>query len=253
MPGMARDDVCPDPDRPLAGPFQTTHWSLVLAARARASPAARGALADLCAAYWYPLYAFVRRRGHDPDRAADLTQEFFAALLEKDYLRPVDRAKGRFRSFLLAACTHFLANQRDRAAARKRGGGRPPVSIDVRDAEGRYLAEPVHGLTAERLFERRWALTLLDGALERLGDEFRRAGNGPLYDRLKASLVGAEGAVAYAQVGQELGMSEAAVKKAAQRLRARYREVLRERIAETVGGPEQVEDEIRGLFAILSS
>jgi RNA polymerase sigma-70 factor (ECF subfamily) len=253
MPAMARDDVRPDPDRPPAGPFQTTHWSLVLAARDRTSLSARAALAELCAAYWYPLYAFIRRRGHDPDRAADLTQEFFARLLEKDYLRSVDPARGRFRSFLLAAGTHFLANQRDRAAARKRGGGRPPVSIDVRDAEGRYVTEPVHGLTAERLFERRWALTLLDGALERLGGEFRRAGKGPLYERLKGTLVGAKRALAYAQVGQELAMSEAAVKKAAQRLRARYREILRERIAETVGGPEQVEDEIRALFAILAS
>ncbi len=147
------------------GRFETTHWSLVLAARDRDTPEAEAALADLCAAYWYPLYAFVRRKGHDPEHAADLTQEFFARLLEKDYLRSVDRSRGRFRSFLLAACSHFLANERDRERARKRGGGRPPVSIDVRDAEGRYLAEPSHGLTAERLFERRWALTLLEGVL----------------------------------------------------------------------------------------
>jgi RNA polymerase sigma-70 factor (ECF subfamily) len=250
MPYPADD---PTPTQPDGGQFQTTHWSLVLAARDRAAPQARAALADLCAAYWYPLYAFVRRKGHDPERAADLTQEFFARLLEKDYLRSVDPAKGRFRSFLLAACSHFLANQRDRAAARKRGGGRPPVSIDVRDAEGRYRAEPAHDLTAERLFERRWALTLLDGVLEQLGGEFQRAGKGALYDRLKLVLVGAQEAVSYAQVGRELGMTEAAVKKAAQRLRGRYRELLRERIAATVGDPGQVEDEIRELFAVLGS
>jgi RNA polymerase sigma-70 factor (ECF subfamily) len=176
-----------DPTQPRAGRFETTHWSVVLAAR--------------CAAYWYPLYAFVRRRGHDPDRAADLTQEFFARLLEKDCLKAVDRAKVRFRSFLLAACTHFLANQRDRARALNRGGDRPPVSIDRRDAWGRYLVESVHELTAERLYQRRWALTLLDAVLERLGEESRRAGTGPLYERLKVALTGAEGAVPFARVG----------------------------------------------------
>jgi RNA polymerase sigma-70 factor (ECF subfamily) len=242
----------PERSRPGDGQFQTTQWSLVLAARDCAAPEARSALAALCAAYWYPLYAFVRRKGHGAEDAADLTQEFFARLLEKDYLRSVDRSAGRFRSFLLAACTHFLCNQRDRAAARKRGGGRVPVSIEVRDAEGRYLAEPAHDLTAERLFQRRWALTLPEGVLERLGDESRRAGRGPLYDRLKGALVGDREAVAYAQLGRELGMSEAAVKKAAQRLRGRYRELLRERIAATVGDPGEVEDEIRELFTIMS-
>jgi RNA polymerase sigma-70 factor (ECF subfamily) len=235
------------------GQFPTTHWGLVLAARDRAAPEDRAALAALCAEYWYPLYAFVRRKGHDPERAADLTQEFFARLLEKDYLQSVDPSKGRFRSFLLAACSHFLANQRDWEAARKRGGGRPPVSIDVRDAEDRYCAEPAHDLTAERLFERRWALTLLDDVLDQLGGEFHRTGKGALYDRLKVILVGAQEAVSYAQVGSEIGMTEAAVKKAAQRLRQLYRALLRERIAATVGDPRQVEDEIRELFAILAS
>ena len=201
---MSNDATDASRARSGGGRFQTTHWSLVLAARDRATPEAEGALADLCAAYWYPLYAFVRRKGHDPEHAADLTQEFFARLLEKDYLRSVDRSKGRFRSFLLAACTHFLANERDRATARKRGGGRPPVSIDVRDAEGRYLAEPAHGLTAERLFERRWALTLLErrpGAPGRRvpprgqgravrpaeGGPDRRPGGGPLRGRWAGS------------------------------------------------------------------
>jgi RNA polymerase sigma factor (sigma-70 family) len=231
--------------------FETTHWSVVLAARDRDAPLAEQALDALCEAYWYPIYAFVRRRGNDPDRAADLTQEFFARLLEKDSLKAVDRAKGRFRSFLLAACTHFLSNERDRARALKRGGGRPPLSVDVRDAEGRYLAEPAHELTAERLFQRRWALTLLDGVLERLGEESRRAGRGPLYERLKIALTGAGGAVPYARVGAELGLSEAAIKKAAERLRRRFGELLRERIAETVADPAEVDDEIRDLFAIL--
>jgi RNA polymerase sigma-70 factor (ECF subfamily) len=233
------------------GLFPSTQWSRVIAAGDPASPGARTAIAALCEAYWYPIYAFVRRRGNDPDRAADLTQEFFARLLEKDYLKAVDRAKGRFRSFLLAACTHFLANERDRARAVKRGGGRPPLSIAVPDAEGRYRAEPAHELTAERLYHRRWALTLLNGVLERLGEESRRAGKGPLYERLKLGLTGAEGAVPYARVGAELGLSEAAIKKAAERLRRRFRELLRERIAETLSHPAEVDDEIRDLFAIL--
>jgi RNA polymerase sigma-70 factor (ECF subfamily) len=251
MSGMGSDEPRPDSPRTAAGRFETTHWSLVLAARDPAAPDARAALAVLCAAYWYPLYAFVRRKGHDPDHAADLTQAFFARLLEKGDLHAVDRARGRFRSFLLAACTHFLANERDRLTARKRGGGRAPVSIDVRDAEGRYRAEPAHGLTPERLYERRWALTLLDEVLGRLAGEYRGVGKGALYDRLKAALIGAEAASPYADVGRQLGMSEAAVKKAAQRLRARYRELLRERIAATVDDPGEVEDEIRALFTAL--
>jgi RNA polymerase sigma-70 factor (ECF subfamily) len=233
--------------------FGTTHWSLILAARDRATPQADDALAELCAAYWYPLYAFIRRRGHDPDRAADLTQGFFARFLEKDYLSSVDPSKGRFRAFLLAACKHFLANAHDQEVALKRGGGRRSVSIDQREAEGRYLCEPAHDLTPERLFERRWALTLLDQALDQVGREFHRGGKGVLYDRLKVVLTGAASAAPYAWIGAELGMTEDAVKKAAQRLRRRYREVLRGLVAETVDEPGQVDDEIRTLFAILAS
>jgi RNA polymerase sigma-70 factor (ECF subfamily) len=237
-------------DRPS---FGTTHWSLILAARDRGTSQAENALAALCAAYWYPLYAFIRRRGHDPDRAADLTQGFFARFLEKDYLSSVDPSTGRFRAFLLAACKHFLANAHDREVALKRGGGRRPVSIDQRDAEGRYLCEPAHDLTPERLFERRWAMTLLDRALDQVGREFYRGGKGVLYDRLKVVLTGAAEAAPYARIGAELGMTEDAVKKAAQRLRRRYREALRGLVAETVAEPGQVDDEIRTLFAILAS
>jgi RNA polymerase sigma-70 factor (ECF subfamily) len=243
-------------DPPAASPdpsFGTTHWSLVLAARDRGTPHADRALAALCSAYWYPLYAFIRRRGHDPDRAADLTQGFFTRFLEKDYLASVDPAKGRFRAFLLAACKHFLANAHDQEVAMKRGGGLRPISIDTRDAEGRYLCEPSHELTPERLFDRRWALSLLDRALDQVGREFHQGGKGVLFDRLKVILTGAPAAAPYAQVGTELGMSEDAVKKAAQRLRQRYRDILRELVAETVEEPGQVDDEIRALFAILAS
>jgi RNA polymerase sigma-70 factor (ECF subfamily) len=248
---MANSEPNTNPKPSQAGRFETTHWSIVLTARDRDAPEAEQALAALCAAYWYPIYAFIRRKGYDADESADLTQEFFARLLEKDYIKAVDRAKGRFRSFLVAACTHFLSNERDRAHALKRGGKRSLISIDVRDAEGRYRAEPAHELTAERIFDRRWAFTLLGRVLERLGEESRRAGKRPVYERLKVTLTGEEGAVPYARVGAELGMTEAAVKKAAERLRRRYRELLRAQIAETVADPGEVDDEIRDLFAIL--
>jgi RNA polymerase sigma factor (sigma-70 family) len=247
----------PKPDQPPGATsylaFETTCWSLVLAAEGRATPQADEALATLCTVYWYPLYAFIRRQGHDPDRAADLTQGFFARVLEKEFLRSIDPSRGRFRAFLLAACKNFLANEHDRETAQKRGGGRNLVSIDLRDAEGRYRAEPAHNLTAERLFERRWALTILDQSLEQLGRESRQAGKAALYERLKSILISAEDKTSHAEVAASLGMTEGAVKKAAQRFRQRYREILRDRIAGTIDDPGQVEDEIRTLFAILSA
>jgi RNA polymerase sigma factor (sigma-70 family) len=250
---MSRPEPEFSADIPYRPSFETTHWSLVLAAADRVTPQADEALASLCASYWFPLYAFIRRRGHDPNLAADLTQGFFARLLEKEFLRSVDPSQGRFRAFLLAACKNFLANEHDRENALKRGGGRNLVSIDLRDAEGRYLAEPSHDLTPERLFERRWALTILEKSLDQLERESRQSGKASLYERLKSILTGAEDSLSYAEVGQALGMTEAAVKKAAQRLRQRYREILRERIAGTIDDPGQVEDEIRTLFAVLSS
>jgi DNA-directed RNA polymerase specialized sigma24 family protein len=230
--------------------FATTHWSLVLAARDRAEPGARDALASLCALYWYPLYAYVRRRGHGPDDSHDLTQEFFARLLGKDFLAGVDRGKGKFRSFLLAACTHFLANERDRGRAKKRGGGRAVVSLDATDAEGRYRTEPADDLTPEKLFERRWALALLQQVMGRLRAEFEAKGKGHLFDRLRGFLVGEKGA-GYRRASDELGLSEGAVKVAVHRLRQRYRELLHEEIGRTVGSAEEVEEEVRALFAAL--
>ena len=235
--------------------FATTHWSLVLAAKDRASPQSQEALAALCAAYWYPLYAYVRRRGHDAHQAQDLTQEFFARLLEKDYLQVVDREKGKFRSFLLAALQHFLSNEYDRAKARKRGGGggRPALAIDFAAAEGRYALEPAHSLTPEKLFERRWALTLLDGVLARLREEYHDGGKGKLFDGLKSYLTAGESAVSHAETARTLDMSEGAVKVAAHRLRKRYRELLREEIERTLDEPGRIDDEIRDLFAALGS
>jgi RNA polymerase sigma-70 factor (ECF subfamily) len=236
-----------------AGPgrFATTHWSLVLAARDLAAPQGREALAGLCRTYWYPLYAFVRRQGYPREQAQDLTQEFFARLLEPGSLQGVDRAKGKFRSFLLASCKHFLANERDRARAAKRGGGRAVLPMDFDAAEARYHREPESNLTPEKLFERRWALALLDQVLARLREESVRAGKGELFETLKLALTGEKTPARHAQLGQALGMSPGAVKVAVHRLRRRYRELLREEIAHTLDEPAQVEEEIRDLFAAL--
>jgi RNA polymerase sigma-70 factor (ECF subfamily) len=229
--------------------FLTTRWTLVVAARDRAAPEAAAALTDLFRMYWYPLYAYIRRRGHDAGDAEDLTQAFFTRLLEKDVLATVTPARGRFRSFLLTACQNFLANEHERAGAIKRGGGRV-VSLDLASADGRYRLEPDHDETPERLFERRWALALLAGALDRLKGEYECGGKAALFDGLKGQLTG-EQEMAYAAIAGQLGMTEGAVKLAAHRLRKRYAELLRAEIAETVDSPADVEEEVQALFAAL--
>jgi RNA polymerase sigma-70 factor (ECF subfamily) len=227
--------------------FATTRWSLIVAARDRNAPEARAALSELCRVYWYTVYAYVRHRGWSHDEAQDVTQEFFTRLLEKDVLASVDEGRGRFRSFLLAACRHFLSNERDRTHAQKRGGDRHVLSLDFADAEGRYHQEPARAETPERLFERRWAVALLGQVLDRLQQEYLAAGKSRLFQSLKIYLTG-DGGPSYAQVAAELGSSEGAVKVAIHRLRRRYRELLREEIAQTVESAEQVEDEIQALF-----
>jgi RNA polymerase sigma-70 factor (ECF subfamily) len=236
-----------------ANRFRTTHWSVIAAAREGDSPQAQEALASLCEAYWYPLYAFIRRQGYAIEDARDLTQEFFARLLEKDYLGSVDREKGQFRSFLLACCKHFLANECDKARAQKRGGGRRLFSFDADTAELRYTAEPSHNLTAEKLFERRWTLVLLQNVLAQLRTEQEKAGKGPQFDQLKVFLAGERAAQRYAEVAQSLDTTVGALKVAVHRLRVRYRELLREEIARTVKDPADIETEIHNLFAALSS
>jgi RNA polymerase sigma-70 factor (ECF subfamily) len=231
--------------------FQTTCWSQILAAREGGTTQARAALAALCSAYWYPLYAFVRRKGYDAEAAQDLVQGFFTRLLEKGELAAVDRGKGKFRSFLMAACTHYLANQRDKDRAGKRGGGRALLSIDRLAAEGRYGREPAHGLTAERLFERQWAVTLLDQVLERLEAEMTAAGKSRQFAALRPALLGRAERTPYARIGAELGISEEAARAAAHRLRGRYRELLRAEVTRTVEDPADVAEEIRTLFAAL--
>jgi RNA polymerase sigma factor (sigma-70 family) len=231
--------------------FATTQWSQVLRAGRGTSPASREALARLCEAYWYPLYAYVRREGYDAQEAENLTQEFFARLLEKNYLRLADPSRGRFRSFMLASLRHFLSNERDRERAVKRGGRVTIVSFEIETAEGRYSLEPRDPETPERVFERRWALTLLERTLLRLREEFQAVGKQKLFARLEGYLTGDEETLPYADLAADLGMTEGAIKVTVHRLRRRFGALLREEIGETVADPEEVDDEIRELFRVL--
>jgi RNA polymerase sigma-70 factor (ECF subfamily) len=231
--------------------FTTTHWSVVLASAQRDSPQAAVALEQLCRAYWYPLYAFVRRQGHSPPDAEDLLQAFFARFLEKHFLSNVDRSKGRFRSFLLAALKHFLASEWDKAHAAKRGGKVEFVSLDNEASEGRYSEEPASDLTPEKLYEQRWACVLLEQVMQRLEQDAAAAGKGRFFEGLKPFLVGESHSVSYAELAARFGVSEAALKMKVQRMRQRYQQLLREEIAHTVVSPEEVEDEIRHLFRVL--
>ena len=245
---MARSEQIPEPGHEGAQRFHTTHWSVVLAAGQARSPDSRRALETLCETYWYPLYAYVRRRGYSADDAQDLTQEFFARLLEKESLRVANRERGKFRSFLLGSLDHFLAKEWRRAGAQKRGGGHVLLSLDIEDAERRYCLEPSHDLTAEKAFERRWALNLLEETLSKLRDEYGRGDKLKLFEHLKPYLGGDKGTVPYRQIAAELGMTEGAVKVAVHRLRRRCRDLLRAEIAQTVAGPEEVDEELRDLF-----
>jgi DNA-directed RNA polymerase specialized sigma24 family protein len=231
--------------------FPTTCWSRIVAARGTAKPEAREALAELCAGYWYPLYAFIRRNGHGADEALDLTQGYFARLLERGNFAAADAGKGRFRSFLLADCMRFLVDRRAHDLAAKRGGGVAPLSIDARDAERRYLREPAHSRTAERLFERDWALALLEAVLAQLRREYEASGRGITFEVLKVVLTDDAWSAPQAELAARLGSTEGAVQVAIHRLRRRYRALVREAIAATVDEQEQVEDEIRSLFAAL--
>ncbi len=248
-----RDHSADAPVRPGPRRFATTRWSQVIAAGQAQTAASREALASLCESYWYPLYAYVRRWGHGPDDAQDLTQEFFARLLEKRYLRDADPARGRFRSFLLASLKHFLSNERDKASAVKRGGRATIVPLEIETAEGMYRLEPPDAETPEKVFERRWALTLLQRTLARLRDEFTAGGRREMFARLEGYLTGERETVPYAQLAAELGMTEGAVKVAVHRLRRRFGALLRDEIGETVSDPAQVDDEVRELFRILTA
>src|SRR6266516_4742784 len=232
--------------------FATTHWSVVLAAQDR-SPAADEALEKLCRTYWWPLYGFVRRQGYGPEEAQDFTQDFFALLLERRDLDAVRREKGRLRSYLLASLKNFLAKAHRRAMTIKRGEGRPLVPLEELLLRERADLEPADMLSADRIYERRWALTLLEQVLARLGEEYRVAGNARLFEQLKQKLTDESDRSSQAEIAQELSMSENAVKQAFHRLRQRYRLLLREEIAHTVALPGDVEDELRHFIAVLQA
>jgi RNA polymerase sigma-70 factor (ECF subfamily) len=229
-------------------PFLTTHWSVVLAAAGQPSATADEALERLCRAYWYPLYAHVRRRGHGPDEAQDLTQAFFARLLEKSFLRAADRNKGRFRSFLLAALDHFLTNEWRRGQARKRGGGKVLFSIDDAANEHRYVHEPHHDETPERLFERRWAFTVLERAMQRLESEYTACGKAEHFEALKSLIGGDRADLPHSVIAARLRLTTKALNLALFRMRRRYGELIRAEIAETVAQPGDVDAELRHLM-----
>jgi len=233
--------------------FATTHWSVVLQAGRVESPQAGEALERLCRTYWYPLYAYVRRKGHDPTDAQDLTQEFFARLLRGNFLNTVEQRKGRFRSFLVASLEHFLVKEWVRSNRQKRGGGQTIFSLDEEGAENRYTLEPADKLSAQKLYERRWAMTLLDQAMKRLGDECRQTGKTELFQHVKSLLSGDTREEGCRELATGLDMSEGAFRVAVHRLRQRYGILLREEIAQTVATQEEVDEEVRSLFAAFSS
>jgi len=232
--------------------FTTTHWSVVLQAGDQDSPQSTEALETLCRAYWYPLYAYVRRNGQSPHNAQDLTQEFFARVLERKYFQLADRKRGRFRSFLLTSLKHFLIDEWNKANREKRGGGRQIISLDAEATETRFRAEPADNRTPDKAFERQWAMAVLNRVLDQLQAEFAATGRGPLFEELKSSLTGEENENSYAEIGRRLGMTEGNLKVTVHRLRRRYREVLRKEISMTVTDPELVDVEIRELFAALN-
>ena len=236
---------------PQPSVFVTTHWSVVLTAGRSDTTRARAALESLCQTYWPPLYAYVRRLGNSCADAQDLTQAFFARLLERNAVAAVAPEKGRFRSFLLASLNHFLSDEWDKARAQKRGGGQV-MTLDLQSAETRLGQIPVENFTPEKAFEHHWAITLLEQVYQRLGEEYRTQGKGTLFDTLRTALAGASDAAPYAELARQLHLTEGAVKVAVHRLRQRYRALLRETIADTVSTPDEVEDELRYLFRTLA-
>lgn len=232
--------------------FVTTHWSVVLSARDPKSPQSRIALETLCRHYWEPLYAYVRRRGHSPHNAQDLTQEFFARLIEKDSLQSVDPEKGRFRTFLLVLMQRFLADEWDRASAKKRGAGKV-LSVDFSSAEAELLSHTIDHMDPEKAYNRQWALKVLTQTYQRMEQEYSAAGKATVFASLRFALTGSRSEISYVEHAKRLGVSEGAVKVAVHRLRQRYREVLREIVAETVASPDEVEDELRHMLSALST
>ena len=233
--------------------FHTTHWTVVLAAREKDGAAAREALASLCATYWYPLYAFIRRHGSSPHDAEDLTQEFFFRFLERNALERVQPAAGKFRSFLLVCLKNFLANERERSQAQRRGGGRPLVPLDSGDAETRYSLEPADHRAPEAAFERRWAYAVIERTMRELRREYSGGEKSDLFEALQGFLPGGEGSVSRPDLPAKRDVSVGAIDVAVHRLRQRYGALLREQVAQTVSSEAEVEEEIRHLISVLSA
>lgn len=232
--------------------FPTTHWSVIIEAGNLESEEASEALEHLCRVYWYPLYAYVRRRGYQQHQAEDLTQEFFANFVTKNYFARACPEKGRMRSYILGAINHFLSDARDRAGRLKRGGGYRFFSFDVEAGEERFVGEPRNQLSPDRLFERRWALTVLEQVLTAVEKEYREEGKGPLFEKISGFLIGQEDTASYGRIADELGMSQGALRVAIHRLRKRYRELFKVEIARTVATPQELDEEMRHLVAVLS-
>jgi RNA polymerase sigma factor (sigma-70 family) len=235
-----------------SGVFATTLWNVVLQAGADETTQAASALQFLCEAYWYPLYEYVRRQGHTPEDAQDLTQEFFARMLARKYFRLADQKRGRFRTFLLTSLKHFLINEWNKANRAKRGGGAKMISLDAEQIETRFMAEARDGRSPDKAFDRRWAVIVLDRVLKQLELEFLAGGKAVVFAELKSSLTGEENEQSYAEIGQRLGMSEANLKVTVHRFRRRYRELLKEEIGRTVETPGAIEGELRDLKAALT-
>jgi DNA-directed RNA polymerase specialized sigma24 family protein len=249
---MAMPSGATDTPIPHAGQFATTHWSVVLSAGRGEDTRSQEALTKLCRTYWYPLYAFIRRHGFGPEDAQDLTQAFFARLLEHHALATVDRAKGKFRSFLLASLRNFLSNDRQHAQAQKRGGKQRQIPVEITSAETRYGLEAADMASPDKLFERNWALSLLEHVLEKLRTEQVAAGKGAQFDQLRDWLMGDPDAPRYADLACQLRASEESLRMAVSRMRRRFARLLREEIAQTVSSPVEIEEEIDHLFAALS-
>lgn len=247
---MTRLERDSEPQPVDAVAFQTTHWSVVLAAGWDSSAHARAALEQLCRAYWFPLYAYVRRQGHSEHDAQDLTQAFFARFLEKQHVRLADRERGRFRSFLLTSLKHFLVNEWEKGRTAKRGAGESSLSLDTRDAEGRYLAEPSDEMTPDRVYEKRWAVALVESVLARLRTEYDSTDRLTLFDALKGHVWGDENE-GYSEVAARLQTTEGALRIAAHRMRDQFRRLLRQEVAHTVASPEEIDAELRHLISVL--
>lgn len=245
--------MSPSENIPQGEHFVTTRWTIVLSAGRKSSPVSDRALEDLCQSYWFPLYAFVRRQGHSKEEAEDLVQAFFARFLEKNYLEGLRSEHGKFRAFLLACLKHFLSNEWDRAQRVKRGGGLQHLSLDWQSADERYHLDPPDKESPDRAFDRRWALALLERVIGRLSQECKLAGKAALFEQAKGYLMVGEAATHYAEGARQLQMDEGAMRVAVHRLRKRYRELLRDEIAQTLSDPAQVTEELRSLQSALSS